>query len=446
MRASACPGLLRIVNALDGGICRVKLPCGQLTTAQAEAIAAASSRYSSGIIEITNRANLQIRGIQSQHADALTAALLDIGLGAATPGGDDVRNVMVSPSAGIDVGMSIDTAPLAQEILALLQTQSRLHELSPKFSLSLDGGENLAMLEHPHDIWLSALPTASNESTARFVFGLAGCPASGAAIAVVDIDQVTALVEAALHTFLDLASIEQSRMRQLLQIIPVQEFLARVQTRLLFELNTDVAAWQRKSASAYAHIGIHAQRQPTLNYIGAVPVLGRIDADQLRALAKISAQHGDGALRLTPWQSVLLPNIDSATAAIVAHELQKIGFSTRVDEPLAHLIACTGARGCAKGLADTKTDALQFAQLLKHYLPKNATPPIVHFSGCARSCASASIAPFTLLAVGAGRYDVFKKNSGDFFRQKNSAAEFGELIARDVAVSQVLEILEKFDD
>lgn len=81
---------------MDGGICRVKLDGGSITAAQARAVADVSQRYASGVIEATNRGNLQIRGAGPQHA-ALIGPLLDAGLGPATAASDDVRNLMLSP-------------------------------------------------------------------------------------------------------------------------------------------------------------------------------------------------------------------------------------------------------------------------------------------------------------------------------------------------------------
>ena len=80
---------------------------------------------------------------------------------------------MLSPSAGIDRHMLIDTRPLARQILDSLQTHPRFHELSAKFAVQLDGGEGLAMLEHPHDLWLSAI---ERNGELLLAFGLAGCP------------------------------------------------------------------------------------------------------------------------------------------------------------------------------------------------------------------------------------------------------------------------------
>lgn len=151
LRPSACPGLLRIVQALDGGICRIKLAGGSISAAQAHAVADAAQAYAGGVIEATNRANLQIRGIGVEQ-DALITRLLAADLGPSNAAGDDVRNLMLSPSAGIDPQMLFDTRPLAEQILATLQNHPRFHELSAKFAVQLDGGEALAMLEHHHDL------------------------------------------------------------------------------------------------------------------------------------------------------------------------------------------------------------------------------------------------------------------------------------------------------
>ena len=145
----------RIVQALDGGISRIKLDAGTLSAAQAEAVADAAERFAGGVIEVTNRSNLQIRGIGADHA-GLVACLLDAGLGPRQAAGDDVRNLMLSPAAGLDRAQLFDSRALAGQILASLQTTERFHQLSAKFAVQLDAGEDLAMLTHPHDLWLAA--------------------------------------------------------------------------------------------------------------------------------------------------------------------------------------------------------------------------------------------------------------------------------------------------
>jgi precorrin-3B synthase len=420
LRPSACPGLLRIVQALDGGICRIKLNGGSISTAQAEAVARAAERFAGGVIEATNRANLQIRGIGGEHM-ALIDSLLAAGLGPRTAAGDDVRNLMLSPAAGIDRHRLFDTRPLAEQILATLQSHERFHELSAKFAVQLDGGEGLAMLEHPHDLWLSA---AEREGERLLAFGLAGCPTERPAGAV-SLEQGHALVVAVLELFLDLARPDQTRMRHVLAEMPVAEFLARLAERVPLKSITD---WQRSSGPDTLHIGAHRQREVEHVYIGAVPPLGRLDPVMLRGAAQLAHEYGDASLRFTPWQSLLLPNVRKEQAPEVIRRLEQLGLLCEPDQPLSRLIACTGAAGCGKGLADTKSDALQLAALLQRH------DQTVHLSGCQRSCAAAHGVPVTLLAVAPGRYDLYFRDAGQ--------SGFGALHARNLTIEAVAALLD----
>ena len=403
LRPSACPGLLRIVQALDGGICRIKLAGGSISAAQAVAVADAAQAYAGGVIEATNRANLQIRGIGAEQ-QALIAALLAAGLGPNNAAGDDVRNLMLSPSAGIDTQMLFDTRPLAGQILATLQNHPRFHELSAKFAVQLDGGEALAMLEHHHDLWLSAF---ERDGETLLAFGLAGCPGLDAPAAAVPLEQGHALVVAVLELFLDLATPTQTRMRH----VSVDNLLDRLNLPLL-----PVEGFKRPASGALLHLGSYPQRQKDQFYVAAVAPLGRLDSTMLKGAAQLAIELGDGTLRFTPWQGVLLPNIKSHFA--VTERLEHLGFLCSVDQPLARLIACTGSSGCGKGLADTKADALQLAAL---------QPGVeVHLSGCARSCAAAHTAPVTLLAVSPGHYDVYFRDAAQ--------PGFGRLHARTLSI------------
>lgn len=390
-RPSACPGLLRIVPARDGGLCRVKLPGGRLTSAQARAIAAASARWASGVLELTNRANLQLRGVRQDGAAALVAELQAADLGPSDPAADDVRNLLLSPSAGRDPQQLRDVRPLAAELLALLEGDRRLHGLSAKFALQLDGGEALARLDHPHDVWLSARAEG-------YVLGLAGTPLD-IPVGLIAPGQEVATVARLLHRFLDLAGPEQHRMRQLLAQRPLAELLADLDLDLL-----PVPPSLRAPADAALRLGSHQQRQTGFNWIGAQPALGRLPAKSLATVADLAEHHGNGDLHLTPWQGLLLPDVPVDQAAELLAALAALELTTDPAAPLARLVACTGSAGCAKGQADTKGDALRLAERLPAEVE-------VHLSGCPRSCALAGQAPHTLLAVAPGRYDLFVRDA-----------------------------------
>ncbi|PRD41079.1 precorrin-3B synthase [Phyllobacterium phragmitis] len=428
-RRSACPGLFRMTPARDGRICRVKLSCGRLVARQARAVADVADRYGNGIIEITNRANLQLRGIGENDADHVILALTQAGLGPLVPEGDDIRNVMVNPAAGIDDALAFDIIPLAESLLETLQTTPAYHALSPKFSILLDGGEACAVARHTSDIWLAA-----TQNGKHFAFGLASCPPVEAddapALGMVAAENTAALVTGLLDLFLELSTERPGvvRMKHLLTEMPASDILERLRSRLPFPIE-QAFAWRRPAPHPFAHLGVHQQRQQGLAYAGAATPLGRLMPQDLRALADLAVQVNDGHIRLTPWQSVLLPDLTANRADDILERMNAIGLASDPAEPLASMIACSGSNGCAAALADTQTDGVKLAQLLK-----NAEAVPVHLTGCAKSCASIRPAPATLVAVEPGRYDLF-------LRATAGPSRFGRLLAANITIEEAARLL-----
>jgi precorrin-3B synthase len=433
--ASACPGLFRIVPARDGGICRLKIPLGQLSSHAARAIAAAAAQFGNGGIDVTNRANLQLRGISPEHETPLIAALLEAGLGPTRPEADDIRNVMVSPIAGIDPAQAIDALPMARDLLAHLQADDRYAALSPKFCIMVDGGEAVAAVDHPHDIWLASIDGKT------MALGIAGSPPleadDTAPFVTLDKAHACEVVAAALDLFLEEAVLdaEIKRIRNLLARVTREQFFERLSGKVAAKLHCDasVAAWRRQAPAFLGHVGIHAQRQEGLVFVGAVPPLGRLSPRTLEQLAAAADQHGDGSLRLTPWQSVLVPAIRRENAAAAVCSLEAAGFICDPDQPLASIVACSGATGCTSAMSDTKADAVQLARALAD---DGKLPGLVHFTGCAKSCASAGVADFTMLAAAPGTYALYRKSAA-------GPDKFGQAIDAKVGIEQAGTYLRK---
>ena len=132
-------------------------------------------------------------------------------------------------------------------------------------------------------------------------------------------------------------------------------------------------------------------------------------------------------LHLTPWQSVLLPDLPADALPAVLTRLNALGLACEPAQAITRLIACAGSSGCAKSLADTKTDALQLAARLPAAID-------VHLSGCPRSCAAAHCAPYTLLAVAPGSYDLY--------RREHSLSGFGQCVAHQLNIEQAAVLLD----
>ncbi len=420
MRANtACPGLFRIVPARDGGICRLRLAFGHLAVPAARAIAGIARRHTNGVIDITNRANLQLRGVAPASEAALIGELVAAGLGPSRPEADGSRNMFVSPTAGIDPAQAFDALPVAAAIDAFLQSDGIAERLNPKFGVSLDAGESLAAIDHPNDIWLAAM---GDGNVALGIAGSVEQAARGIPYLVFAEADAAKAVNAAISRFLELAGADPEirRYRDLLKTASRDEVLSRLGGELRREI------WVRPALRPMGHVGIHPQRGGK-RFLGAVPPLGRLSPAMLEDLASLAETYGDGTLRLTPWQSVVLPGIADPHAA--AKAAAAAGLIVDPALPLASIVACSGSSGCASALADTKIDADRLARDLGDLGGKT-----VHLTGCAKSCAVAGTADVTLQALAPGRYTVFRKDGND-------SARFGRCVAEDAAIADAARVV-----
>lgn len=166
--------------------------------------------------------------------------------------------------------------------------------------------------------------------------------------------------------------------------------------------------------------------------IGAMAPLGRLASAQLTILAELARRAGEGSLRFTPWQSIILPGIAVEQAEALMRELDALGLTTDRDAPFAQMIACTGSAGCGSGLAAAQADGVELAGLLA--ARKTAFP--VHLSGCGKSCAALRAEPATLVGVSPGHYDLYRRQAG-------AGSRFGKLLATNITLAEAAAALAK---
>jgi len=423
-----CPDLWSGSSAQDGLLLRMRIPGGILTGAQSEAIAHFSLHQGGGYVQVTNRANLQIRELKAAIAPEQFRQFQDLGLASGTVSVDALRNIMASPTAGIDAQMLVDTRPLVRAWDAYLQAHAELAALSPKFSLGLDGGEAVSVRDRHNDLVLAAEAgsgsDAADPASAMFRLYLAveadGLSDTGI---LVSPQRSMALLAALAQVYLDYSQGRQRpdgrrpRLRHAIAEWGMAGYLERVQQCLPFGLTRGaLACVGRSPVAAEAHqseakgeaiaqisahlasyLGIHPQRQPGLSYIGIALPLGRIEASQLLALADLAQAAGSGTLRLTPWQTLILADIATVDLAEVQTQLAALGFHWSAVRPDSALVACSGRRGCAAAATDTQAQALELVTHLEQCL--NLTQPLnIHISGCGKSCAQHS--PLDMALVG----------------------------------------------
>ncbi len=411
---SACPGLFYTTPAQDGNLVRLRIPGGQVTVAQAQAIAQLADCFSAGILQITNRANVQIRTPQRLPADRLSQ-LQTLGLASSTVVTDHLRNIMLSPTAGIDPQALWDPRSLAQQWEQVLAAHPEWAGLSAKFSVGLDGGEAVSVRNRPNDVSLVATPAPINPNAIRLRLRLS----QGTRGAVPQDVGVRLALNQALPTLTAIATIYSDytrdaiaagtatrppRLRDMLQDWGLEAFLDAVNQHVPLS-RCAVQSAPPPAARHYQHLGVHPQLQSGFFYVGIALPLGRLHSEQLRQLAQLSGQYGSGQLRLTPWQNLLLPNIPQAQRAVVAAAIARLGLPTSAAHPWGAIVACAG-HGCQASATDTQADAFALAAELERCQQSGAIalpqPLNIHFSGCDKLCAQPEPADLTLIGTRQG--------------------------------------------
>jgi precorrin-3B synthase len=374
-----CPGILRPMASGDGLIVRVRPRCGAFTLQAAGALADLAERLGNGHIDLTRRANLQLRGVTQDRLAALQETLAGLGLLDRDAATEAVRNVMVAPLAGLDSSQPFDVRPIALAIDAALTADRSLHALPGKFGLLVDGGGALSIAAERADICLAAAGDAMALGMDR---------AEGTRwLGVVSPDGAAMTALAAARAFLGVAV--RGRMRGL-----SEEAFAEVHgavAPLLAPMSRAPAAGGRRLGLMKGAVGIAAP-------------FGRLEAAQLRHLVGLAARAGAADLRLSPWRTVYLGVNDAAAAVSLLEEARDIGLVIEDNDPVLRIEACPGAPDCRSSSVDARGDARRLAIIaaVRGYQGS------IHVSGCAKGCAR-SLPSDLVLAGRQGAYRVIRK-------------------------------------
>jgi precorrin-3B synthase len=396
-----CPSVHAPFLELDGALVRVRVPGGILTGHAAHAIAAAIGRVGGGPVEVTNRANLQLRGIAPESVPEVCHALVAVGVAAADPAADERRNVLASPTAGVDKAELLDTSSLVAAIAERLASEAACG-LSPKFGVLVDGGGAVHVRGRAHDVALGAVRGQDGAVRYEVRLGEALPIALRPSEPVWTIEPARALD--VIDTMIEVCR-SFGRARELLETLGVtrawDEIARRARGALTLVRGRDIAA---SSAASESPVGVRPQRAPGLVSVGAVAMLGRLDAEELAAVADVALATRGAGLRVSPWRSVVVTNVPTRDAAAVATRLERAGLVTDPDHPANVVVACAGKRGCAAGFVDAPADARALIDRLAAR-PVGERPRSVHVSGCDKGCARPAPAEWTI--VGGPRPEIY---------------------------------------
>jgi len=403
-------GLFYVAPAQNAYMCRLRLPTGILKHWQFAGVADLAERYGGGYAHVTTRANLQIREIEPKNAVAMIEAIQDLGLCSRGSGADNIRNVTGTPTAGIDPQELIDTRPYAREWHFHILNDRSLYGIPRKFNVAFDGAGKIAVLEETNDIAFSAVEVKDGfgvEPGVWFRLGVGGITghrdfAKETGI-VVKPEDATKVADAIVRVFIDHGDRTnrlKARLKYVLDAWGCEKFLAAVEDKLgrkLTRASADALA-PRPAFDRAAHIGVHGQKQPGLNWIGVALPVGKHTSDQMRGLAAVARDFGDGDIRLTVWQNLLISGVPDDRVAEARAAIAALGLATEASALRSGLIACTGNKGCKFALADTKGHAAAIADWCEPRVALDQ-PVNIHLTGCHHSCAQHFISEIGLIAA-----------------------------------------------
>jgi len=403
-------GLFYVAPAQNSFMCRLRIPNGILKAHQFAGTADLAERYGGGYAHVTTRANIQIREIEPRNTVAMIEGITDIGLCSRGSGADNIRNVTGTPTAGIDPRELLDTRPYAREWHFHILNDRSLIGLPRKFNVAFDGAGTIPVLEDTNDIAFSAVEVKDGFGAAPgvwFRLGLGGITghkdfAHDTGVIVKPSD-ATMVADAIVRVFIehgDRTNRLKARLKYVLDAMGFEAFLKEVEARYGAPLTrvASEAIAPRPAFDRSAHIGVHPQKQPGLNWIGVVLPLGKLTCAQMRGLAKIAQDLGDGDIRLTVWQNLLISGVADSNVPLATAGIDALGLATTASPIRAGLVACTGNAGCKFAASDTKRHGDAIATWCESRVPLD-TPLNIHLTGCHHSCAQHYIGDIGLLAA-----------------------------------------------
>ena len=467
LRVGWCPGALRPMASGDGLIVRVKPRGASLTLLQAGAIAGAAARHGNGLLDLTARANVQVRGVTEAGLPALTIDLDDVGLLDADPAAESRRNVLVSPLAGLDPTAAFDIRPAVTALEAALVDAEDLGDLPSKFGVAVSDGGLMRLSTASADIRIEAARDG------RFVVRLDGddrvvatCTTRGlpdVALGFMRGFAAWCATESGLRRMRDLvARVGPEAVLDGPQWTPHPSERRSIDSSLTNEGRRQNPPFRVPQAAPRVEnsdgdetsyrprehkVGLRPDRAATdepsvpirpIPFVGPFTVgsrvtlgvaapFGRLDARQFEVLVRGAVRAGAEGLRVTPWRALLVPGLSPEAADRLAKDCGAVDLIVDAADPRLRVAACPGSPGCRRGTTPVLEHAAAWAALIGS--GDSSHDILLHVSGCAKGCAHPGPAPLTLVAT-EGRYSLVI-----------GEAPWNEPVASGLAVGEVRHLL-----
>jgi sulfite reductase (ferredoxin) len=386
---------------------RIRLGNGFITSHQLRTVADLSEKYARGSADITVRQNIQLHWIRVEDLPDILEALFDARLTSMGTCGDVSRNLTGCPLAGLDANEVIDASPLVFQATQMLNGNPEFYNLPRKYKISISGCRDWCCYPEINDLAFTPAVRELDGSretgfSVRVGGGLSADPHLAVRLnAFVRWDQVLPVVRAVSEIFRDAGVLREHRERARLKFLFLQHgwtaetFLLELERRLGY--NLDPATIEKVPSDVFRdHVGVHAQKQAGLFYVGAAVLRGRISPVQMRVAAGLADRFGSGELRTTNAQNLVIVNIARENIHQVISELEAAGLPVRASSFWRGAVACTGTEFCKLAITETKAFTRLLVEELEERLPAFDQQLKLNVTGCPNSCGQHRIADIGL--------------------------------------------------
>lgn len=370
-RRGACPSLREPMTTGDGLLVRLSPAGTGWTPQELSKLAAAATRFGNGILEVTSRGNLQVRGLTTESAEDLASEIeaAAIPLRTGLP-------IDTGPLAGIDAEEIADPLPLARALDDAVEAAGLTARLAPKCAVVIDGGGRLPLDDLVADVRLAADPNGGSQ----WLISVGGTAQAARPVgSIVETEAVAAVID-------------------LLETIAAKGRMARGRDLTDIDLiGFGPAPHKAPARPAIAPVGLFPLADGSLATAVVMP-FGQVEADTLAAFSAAIAASGAAEIRLAPGRGLIVPGLDGEGCAALEAKAIELGFITDPADPRLRVAACAGAPYCASAHFATRDLGAAIATRAPGLLAGRT----LHISGCAKRCAEPPAPDFTLLGAEGG--------------------------------------------
>ena len=383
---------------------RLKVPGGQLNALQLKSVAKIATDRNRDFADITTRQDIQLHWVRAQEIPEILHQLEAVGITTLGACGDVLRNLVGCPLAGLTAQEYFDATPALLETHAFFTGNPDFANLPRKYKVSI--GACREQCWHPEIHCVSFVGMEKGEGAQRrvgFDLRVGGGLSTQWFFAqrlnlFVPAQRLVAVLKAITEIYRDASDQRRARsgarFKYLIADWGLERFRQALQERIDFPLE-ESGDWQDPQDSYRDHTGVHEQKQPGLFTVGVPILAGRISGAQMRRIADAAERHGDGRVRLTNRQNILMANIPQDRVAQVLEGLESVGLKVRESPIFRGVLACTGIEFCRFAVTETKTRAKELVGYLDQRVPLEE-PLRIHVSGCPNTCAQSPIAQIGL--------------------------------------------------